>query len=154
MHCTHKWKVNEKQYDPFFWEKNKIVNLPVSVFDQVTKSGIVVVVGLFVIGFFVLWVVVSIVTLDVGFVLTDTVIDGCVVWMILMVVFVGWLLVESGIGVAAGLVAIGFFRWVVDSVLTLEVGFVLVGTVIDGWVVCIIVDAVECVTPEKWRILS
>lgn len=67
---------------------------PGSVFDQVTNSGIVVVVGLFVtglfvMGFFFLWVVDSMVILDVGFVFGETVVDGCVVWMILIVVLVG-----------------------------------------------------------------
>lgn len=63
--------------------------------------------GLLVTGRFFLWVVVSMETLEVGLVLLDTVIDGCVVWTILMVVFVG-LLAKSGTGVS--LFVVTFFR--------------------------------------------
>lgn len=89
------------------------------------------------------------VILDVGFVFGETVVDGCVVWMILIVVLVGWV-VEAGAGVEEGLFAIGFFLWVVDSVGTL-VGFALVDTVIDGWVDWTIAVAVECATPRNMK---
>lgn len=87
-------------------------------------------------------------TLEVGFVLEGIVIDGWVVWTIFMVLFVGWF-VESGIEVADGLFATGFFFWVVDSVVTSDVGLILMDVAIDGWVVLLIVGAVECVTPKE-----